>query len=239
MKHGDAVAGSLAPQLQREGKAWSVSLAQGSVVGIDAQTGTRLWTESGTTTFYCPAVPHAEDDADYLPIRCRTKGTFGTSGPDEQVRVSDLDLTVEGYNPRTGKATWNVPLGAAMSATGTPGAQAMAIDANSWLYPDARGGAMILDLSTGKPRKPADGERGWCRGEAEDWTFGAPWGDEDVTKRSRMNPFTPCQWKDGKVTPGEIPPAAAAGAVEAVIVAGGALAVWVDRSGVRAARVGY
>ena len=72
--------------------------------GIAEATGEVLWRDAGSA-YGCV------EDAQYAPVRCRSRGV-ATIRIEDRNSFEGLDVTVEGFDPATGKTTWAVPLGA-------------------------------------------------------------------------------------------------------------------------------
>lgn len=135
--------------------------AQTATVGLRASDGKLLWRTDGTQVDCWGGayvqIEHGVDGA-VLPLRCRYKGVL-TIGPNK-TSTSGFSVTVERFDPRTGKAVWAAALGnteqLALKLAGS------APVSDSSILVDSTDGAKVLDLKTGKLRDPAAGEYSWC-----------------------------------------------------------------------------
>jgi len=88
--------------VHHRGERITTSLESHIGVLLDLQTGEVRWRGEG----YAPC-PHG---LYHVAVRCRASGTQ-TVMPEGGMTYSGLDLTVEGFDPTTGRTTWQVPLG--------------------------------------------------------------------------------------------------------------------------------
>ncbi len=136
----------------------SVQLGRRSLmVAIDATTGKKLWSTTDANTG-CLAWEFSQAQQRF-PVRCR----WGKNATEESVAGSTVfhsaTVSVEGYDPKSGRTTWTVPLAA---RTAENQLIAYATAENTLLAPGPAG-LVLIDLSTGKAR-PAPGSQGWyCR----------------------------------------------------------------------------
>ncbi len=89
-------------------------------VGLDASTGTVLWTDKGSSAFCSPFSDTDEDMENF--VRCRQSGHQQVSlndGGDFSVTYKKLQSTVEGFDPKTGKTTWSVDMGSSDTLYGS------------------------------------------------------------------------------------------------------------------------
>ena len=127
------------------------NLASGSAMaGLSERTGKVLWRDSGSN-FHCHL------DTDDHPVRCRERGMVLFQDSGDSTR--DFDVTVEGFDPATGKTTWSVPLGAAkaLSYSSRP-----AIAGVAQVILDGPTGPVMLDYATGHVEPPEPGATFWC-----------------------------------------------------------------------------
>src|SRR5699024_9046284 len=81
-----------------------ITTSLGSHIGVllDLETGEVRWQGEGYAP--CP------QELNHVAVRCRASGTQ-TVTPEDELTYSGLDLTLEGFDPETGRTTWEVPLG--------------------------------------------------------------------------------------------------------------------------------
>jgi hypothetical protein len=127
-----------------------ISLAAAATAGLSEENGAVLWSDAGSSVT-CTGKT--------APARCRSKGTLIIS-PKLERTFTGLDVTVEGFDVRTGRTTWSVPVGA---AEGLVGAETAAPNAGATeIIVRTAAGPVLLDLNTGKQRTPATDEIFWC-----------------------------------------------------------------------------
>jgi outer membrane protein assembly factor BamB len=126
--------------------------ASGSATaGLSERSGQVLWRDLGSG-FDCNL-----DNPDY-PVRCRTRGTI-LIHDDDSYSTRDLDVTVEGFDPATGRTTWSVPMGAANALTVSA---RPAIAGPTQVLLDGPSGPVVLDYATGHAEPPAANATFWC-----------------------------------------------------------------------------
>ncbi|MFC4066254.1 hypothetical protein [Actinoplanes subglobosus] len=133
----------------------SIDLSKGASAGLDERTGAVLWRDNGS-----------EVGCDYSlslrgePVRCRSRGTVRYEHKVQRESFKDVDVTLEGFDPRTGRTRWSIPAGPATALisflTSTPVAGARSILA------DLPAGKRKIDLADGSLTVPAPGEVFWC-----------------------------------------------------------------------------
>ena len=104
--------GKLLPEGRREaylrGGTLRHDLAEDQLVAIDAVKGERLWTKRGVVNSCQPKSP---DEQDVSPaVWCRQSGIGSFRRGDDLPTYQNLRVTLEGYDPATGKRTWSAPL---------------------------------------------------------------------------------------------------------------------------------
>jgi hypothetical protein len=114
------------------------------------------------------------------PVRCRSRGSV--TFHDGHTSFDGLDVTVEGFDPATGKTTWSVPVGAAQAlAYGDP----PAIAGPTRLVLNRPQGPVILDYATGATESPAPGAAFWCLADATYEVASPHWGNRRWTDDER------------------------------------------------------
>lgn len=121
-------------------------LTDNSLVALDRATGSTNWLVRGVDP-YCAA-------SDGTPgLRCRYESGY-IEFPDERSpgEFFDLDVTLEGYDPATGEATWSLPLGDQEGAVTTYESVGFRGGATQRIVPSARG-AIVVDIADGTVRE--------------------------------------------------------------------------------------
>ncbi|MCD0447958.1 serine/threonine-protein kinase [Actinocorallia sp. API 0066] len=187
--------------------------------GFDVRSGTPLWSDSGSTVF-CGAVDY--DIAH--PVRCRKKGTS------EGGELSGLDVTLEGFDPRSGAVRWSWHAGRVEGLAESSGSGVLRISDVEYLIRNEQG-AWVLHLDEGVRPLRSEPPVGWCSGAGK--VPGVPGttvpsGGENAYHLETQRPCT----ADGATV--KVPRTAPlfAGARS------GGVFVWVDEGVVRAVRVG-
>ena len=114
--------------------------------------GSVIWRDDGSS-FHCRLIT-----GDH-PVRCRWRGTV-TSDAGVVTSFQDIDVTVEGFDVRTGKTTWSVPMGGERSLVG--GDARPPIAGATEVVLQAPAGPVVLDFATGKVSPPGAGATFWC-----------------------------------------------------------------------------
>ena len=135
---------------------WVYELAtDNATVGLSEATGKVLWRDVGSI--------HCWIGIDHAPVRCRSRGTV-TYEEDGPSSFDNVAVTVEGFDPATGKTTWATPVGRAedLAEGGHPpaiaGATMVAIARpERWL---------VLDYVTGAAAPAAPDATFWCMASA-------------------------------------------------------------------------
>ena len=123
-----------------------------ATAGLVKDTGEVLWRDSGSS-FEC----HLGSLS--YPVRCRRSGV-ATRMDEGPISYEGLDMTMEGFEPTTGKVTWSVPLGPAhgLIEYETPRLVAGA----SKVVLSGLNGPIVLDYATGQVTTPVAGAVFWC-----------------------------------------------------------------------------
>jgi outer membrane protein assembly factor BamB len=136
---------------ETSGQYYVHDLASSATAGLSELTGEVLWRDNGSS-FACSL-----NTTDYR-VRCRMRGKlwyrYGESF------ISELDVTVEGFDPVTGKTTWSLPLGFARELNDDAIRPAVA-GPGRVVVSGARGPA-ILDYANGTLDTPEPGATFWC-----------------------------------------------------------------------------
>ena len=119
--------------------------------GLAAIDGRVLWSERGTS-IGCGGRIGLPGHA----VRCRYRGEETMAYATSTAKHRGLDVTVEGFDPRTGRTRWRVPLGAEPALAG--GGRGVAVAGPRTVL----AGEALLDLGTGAVTRPAPGSVFWC-----------------------------------------------------------------------------
>ncbi|WP_229072832.1 PQQ-like beta-propeller repeat protein [Actinoplanes sp. DH11] len=178
---------------------------------LDEATGAVLWREVGTVVSCAGQVP-----LPYEPVRCRVSGREHIVFDPLKITFEDLDVTLEGFDPRTGKTRWAVPAGASEQLAG--GLERAAVAGEHTIVARLGSGDRMIDLTDGTVTVPPAGAAFWCLKAAQfDYHQGhvAPAGTPERFRREGGNLATACD-ATGKPTGYGRPPAGASRAVGAV-----------------------
>lgn len=188
----------------------------GDTAGISAKTGKTLWVRHGATV-QCGPLQFLVDH----PVRCSYKGSIVSENGAED--YEGLQVTVEGFDVVTGKATWTWKAGNVPALyEGGPGVTR--IGTAQYAIKTAKG-TTILDADEG----PVDtvkgaGLDGWCNAS----NTAVPRADRQIAVFGEQgyttNGWFPCR-TNGQTL--KQPPSAATFAVSVV----GGIAVWTDKDG--------
>lgn len=118
--------------------------------GLSETTGDVLWRDTGSV-FGC--LEHER----HLPVRCRQRGTARF---DARVRIEGLDVTVEGFEPATGKTTWSVALGAEDLTVDPAASRTIAGDTKIVVH--RSGEPLVLDYANGTLTRAGGETTYWC-----------------------------------------------------------------------------
>ncbi|MFC7529961.1 hypothetical protein [Actinoplanes sp. GCM10030250] len=192
----DAYTGSGYARGTRSKTAVTLDLARDPVsAGLDATDGHLLWRQYGTVIDCGGRIA--------LPgrgVRCRYRGTVTTTNASRTTTSAALKVNLEGFDPRTGKSRWSVPLGPATALAVGAGRLPVA-DENTIVAP-APTGPLLIDLRTGSTSKPAAGAVVWCP-KAVRFPYRTA-----TTMRTGGDVFTPCT-PSGRPSVASPPPATA------------------------------
>jgi outer membrane protein assembly factor BamB len=157
--------------------------------GLSETDGTVMWRDPGSAV-NCRGTLEAHADptnqnSPTIPVRCRYHGTeTWPPGTDHTPTFTSLDVTLEGFDPATGKTTWSLPAGTAAALTGA--GQHPAIAGTGKVIVAAGGGPEIVDLTTGSHQKPAAAATFWCPTPYH-FTYREPWYRPDHSTDNTRN----------------------------------------------------
>lgn len=160
----------------------TVALDTSKTVGLASATGKRLWSDRGA--FECFGV-----DGLPGPWLCRLTGTATATPSGEITASADATLTLEGFDPATGRIRWRVPTGHNEIAAMLRGDIALA-DAHHLLVRSPQGHEQMVDLRSGATSNPAPDQVFWCA-HANQFKINPPLGISGA-QRVGSSRYSPC-----------------------------------------------
>lgn len=133
--------------------------------GFRAADGALLWRRPGTSVDCAGTLSTGASRP--VPVRCRYTGTITLHYPPVGTRgtvtstTSGLAVTIEGFDPQTGRTTWSRPMGATKSLFSS------ARDTELRTDTDVLIGTRVLELRTGRFVTATRGDTFWCRRQRE------------------------------------------------------------------------
>jgi hypothetical protein len=196
-----------------------VALDTVKTVGLSGDTGKRLWSDRGA--FECFGV-----DGIPGPWMCRLTGKATLTASGKITASTDATLTLEGFDPASGRIRWRVPSGRNGITAMLSGDVAIA-DANRLLVPSPRGRKLIADVRTGATRPAAPRQVFWCA-HANFFKINPPLG-VGSPQRVGASLYEPCNAAGRAVT--APPPTSIPGLAQA-----DGMRVWASPAGLQATR---
>lgn len=195
----------------------TVPLGGQNTIAVSQATGKRLWSDPGV--FECGGQDILTGD--WL---CLLTGTATLTASGKVTTSKDASLTLEGFDPATGRITWRLPAG--HIADLMRGDVAIG-DAHHLLVSTPQARKLVVDLRNGATAAPAAGQAFWC-GHANFFRIAPPKG---VTTPQRVgsNLYAPCNASRQPLT--ALPGAPAVAAVDV-----GPMRVWAAPAGLEATR---
>src|SRR5258705_1791241 len=92
-------------------------------------------------------------------VRCRQRG-IATTSRDGPGSFDGLDVTVEGFEPKTGKTTWSIPMGPAKALVDDHVHREVA--GKSKIVLTGPNGPIVFDYAAGSVTAPSAGASYWC-----------------------------------------------------------------------------
>lgn len=197
----------------------TIALDTGKMVGLSTSTGKRLWSDRGV--FECFGV-----DGLPGPWLCRLTGTATATASGKITASADATLTLEGFDPASGRIRWRVAAGHDGIAAMLRGDVAVA-DAHRLLVRSPQGRELLVDLRSGATAKPAPGQIFWCA-HANFFTITPPLG-VGSPQRVGSSRYTPCDAARHTVS-------AVPSTLVAAIAQAAGMRVWASPSGLEAVR---
>lgn len=137
------------------GSAWhdrSQKLEMRRTGGFDENTGAQLWSAPGT--WVCSGIEFTL----LMPVRCRGTGTISVDN--DRTATLDGQITVEGFDPASGTATWSWSAGNVLGLV-FPDDSVRRIDDKRYVI-DTATGQIVLDVATGHHQVADDAVPTWC-----------------------------------------------------------------------------
>lgn len=201
-----------------------VDVSRTATIGLERSTGRRRWIDKGSD-LSCGDSFTAPPEGVYLRCRLRGVGTAEGFGP---FSFTGLDVTVERFDPATGKALWQWHAGNTPGLAGGTSPTRPRLSANEYAVEDATRKVVALDVRTGR-RRPLDAAAvGWCL-QPNGYANGVPYGEEKLgVTRAGVNHYYPCRTNHGRVR--AVPPS-----VHGIVTTVRGRDLWVDSEGLHAA----
>lgn len=141
-----------------------------ATAGLDQSTGAVLWRETGTWVGCTGALlwAVAPDVGQYqAAVRCRYTGVQVATIRAGNVALSypQLDVAIEGFDPRSGHTTWALKAGNAPSLIGSGRYPVRTGEVNVLIQTGT--GSTLLDLRNGERTTPPTGSTYWCQTDRE------------------------------------------------------------------------
>jgi outer membrane protein assembly factor BamB len=171
----------------------TIDLAAAKTVGLSAATGKPIWTIPGAFQCFGQNGLHGH----YL---CLMTGTATGSAAGALTTSKNATLTLEGFNPASGKITWRLPVGGlADLLLGNVAIK----DSNHLVVTSKQSRKLVLDLRSGATATPAAHQVFWCA-RSNFFKIHAPKGLS--AERVGSSLFTPCDQNRHPVASFALPP---------------------------------
>lgn len=203
----------------------TINLSSMETIGVRASDGVLLWRHIGL--YGCPANGQLESGQPYA-VRCVLSGTATIDPAGPNFVFKGLNVTLQGFNPRTGATLWSRALGNSPAAIGAPGSLPVRMGADTFAFTNVAGVTTIVNLRTGLVTKPVAGVNGWCDQTDASYTVtGFNDSDGTPTHYATAGIAAPCT-AAGKAAP------PADGTLELAGVSLGGYFVWASKDGIHA-----
>ena len=131
------------------------------------KTGALLWRRSGADVSCMNQLSINSPNGDAAPIWCRYAGTVDArypTGPQSKPTISHpgLAVTLEQFDPATGRPVWTRPLGASEQLAGLEPGGAVRLLSDHEIRVADGSVPTLVDLSTGAVSEPRSGMEFWC-----------------------------------------------------------------------------
>jgi outer membrane protein assembly factor BamB len=226
--------------VQESGATGTDDLSRAMTAGFRIADGRVVWRSKGTT-FLCNYLPCAgsalgpgsapgASPGPTVGVRLRSRGTLRISlaGSSLPVASSTATVTIEGFDPATGRTRWSFDAGhdpGLIATTLLP----PVVGRTAILLHDRRGRPVRLDLGDGSHRRAAARAVGWCRSPLS-YQSALPYPSSRGTTTTTyygQNAIYACNVNRQRVrTPGRVP-----SFVGALAAQPAGLVVWTDTSG--------
>jgi hypothetical protein len=166
------------PGTELPGGGVRADLSVAGMAALSETDGSVLWRDNGSAIDCLGTVSVS------APVRCRYKGiaTYSREGPPS---FEGLDVTVEGYDRRSGATTWSAPVGAVPALAGGA-SPSLATAGQTTVLVQTPTGPVVLDLTTGARQAPAANAAFWCATATQTFEYETPFVYESgrtVTRR--------------------------------------------------------
>lgn len=194
---------------QRNGKAkgtadapYVYDLGKQTLTSFSGADGSILWQKKGADQCFQPTDFDDEEEVDVIkhPVRCQTSGTFTVI--DDKRTVQNVAMTIEGYDPVSGKTSWTHKMPSSAAASYQMSEPRVLMRGGRTIVATLAGGPALIDVATGKSVKVKD-QTFMCQTDAVEHEYATPWiyeGRSEHTRRGTGLAF-PCS-ADGKVVGG-------------------------------------
>jgi PQQ-like domain len=203
----------------------TINLNAMETFGVRATDGVLLWRHVGL--YGCPSDGQL-DNGQPFAVRCVIAGTATVDATGQNFVFKGLDVTLQGFNPRTGATLWSRHLGNSPAAIGAPGSLPVRMGADTFAFTNVAGVTIIVNLRTGLETLPVAGVNGWCDQSDTSYTVtGFNESDGTPTHFSTEGVGAPCTFA-GKAAP------PANGTLAQAGVSLGGYFVWSSKDGIHA-----
>ncbi|MCA1720390.1 MAG: PQQ-binding-like beta-propeller repeat protein [Actinobacteria bacterium] len=155
---GGTIVGSMG--LRRDASSDEYLLGAAVLVAIDKATGRTLWRVPQRELHCYGTMDEVLGTDDTLPFRCAYTGVIRLSAGRE-TKSSGATAVVEGFDPKTGRTTWRVDVGAA-PALALDDPAPMGLGGSVVVVPRLEGPPLRIDLRTGAHADVVEPVDGWC-----------------------------------------------------------------------------
>jgi hypothetical protein len=168
-------------------------LAKQKMVSFSGKDGTVFWSRDGADPCFKPTDFSDEADLDVVehPVRCLVSGSFATK--DDVVTTDAVTMSVEGYDPATGEATWSHAVPDAAAAAYWQKAPRPLVRGGTTIVVPLDGGPAAVDVATGATT-PVGDDTFVCQAKNKHFDYVTPWtfGERRDPERLGTGLVAPC-----------------------------------------------